>query len=59
MKSRILPSIRGGAATVEDCLHGLVKLLSEEELRFPETLDKAIRMLEELGEHGYTAAYLS
>jgi DNA polymerase III delta prime subunit len=59
MKSRILPAIRGDAAMVEGGLRELVKYLSEEELRFPETLDKAIRMLESLGERGDTAAYYS
>lgn len=59
LKSRVLPAISGEAADVEDCLRDLVKLLSQEEVRFPETLDKAMRMLEELELHGYTAAYLS
>lgn len=58
-QARILPAIRGEASAVEDCLHDLVRLLSQEEIRFPETLDKAVRMLEQLGLTGYTAAYLS
>ncbi|MGE5528142.1 MAG: hypothetical protein ACM3X6_03260 [Patescibacteria group bacterium] len=59
IKSRLLPLIGGDAAAVEDCLRDLVRLLSGDEVRFPATLDKAARMLEQLGLHGHTAAYFS
>lgn len=59
MKARLLPLVRGPMEDAEDCLRALVSLLSAEEVRYPETLDKAVRMLEELGLHGYTAAYIS
>ncbi|MGE5599739.1 MAG: AAA family ATPase [Bacteroidota bacterium] len=58
MKARLLPLVRGPAEDVEDCLRALVRLFSAEEVRYPETLDKVVRMLEELGLHGYTAAYI-
>lgn len=59
MKGRLLTAIAGEAVIVEEPLRALVKLLSMEEVRFPETLEKAVRMLELLELHGYTAAYLT
>jgi len=59
MKARILPAIQGDEGAVESALRELVRYLSQDDLRFPETLDKAVRMLEHLGLYGYTAAYLS
>lgn len=59
MRARILPAVQGNADTVEAALRALVKYLTQDELRFPETLDKAVRMLEQLELYGYTAAYIT